>query len=84
MRLLTSYGRKFFVRAGAIAAAAILLIGGLMVELNKAHILFMNQQAFNVLFIAIVLPICVSILSVWFYDEVDRKTTRRVQSQCKG
>ena len=81
---LTNFGRTFLARTGAIAAVALLLIGGIILELDLAHTIGLNQQLFNVLFIAIVLPICVSLLSVWFYDETDRKTTGRLQGECKG
>lgn len=81
---LTSYGRTFLARTGAMTAAALLFIGGIILELDLAYTIGLNQQLFNVLFIAIVLPICISLISVWFYDETDRKTAGRVQGECKG
>lgn len=81
---LTNFGRTFLVRTGAIVSIAILLIGGTVLELGLAHILGLNQQLYNVLFITFVLPICISLMSVWYYDELDRKNAESIQSECKG
>lgn len=74
----------FFVRTSAILALAVLVTGGAMLELDGAHIIGLNQQLFNVLFIAIVMPVCVSCMMKFYFDKVDRKNAVRIQSLDKG
>lgn len=81
---LTTYGRRFFVRTSAIMALAVLIAGATIMELDAAHVLSISQQLFNMLFIALILPLCVCAVAKWCYDEIDRRNERRIQSMGQG
>lgn len=58
MRTITQFGQRFFAAVRLIIAIAVVITLGIMVLGNGAHLLHINQQAFNVLAILGVLPIC--------------------------
>ena len=58
MRTMTQFGKRVFAAVRLIIAIAVVITLGIMVLGNGAHLLHINQQAFNVLAILCVLPIC--------------------------
>jgi len=63
MRNLTQFGKRVMATMALIIAAAIIVVLGIFVLGNLAYRLHLNQQAFNVLAILVVLPICCMIIS---------------------
>lgn len=56
---LTNYGKRFVMVAGAILCALVFVLGAIVCLGDLAYILKVNQQAYNVLFIVAVMPLCV-------------------------
>lgn len=63
MRNLTQFGKRVMATAVLIIAAAVIVVLGIFVLGNHAYRLHLNQQAFNVLAIMVVLPICCMVIS---------------------
>lgn len=63
MRTMTQFGKRVFAAVRLIIAIAVVITLGIMVLGNGAHLLHINQQAFNVLAILCVLPICCMIIA---------------------
>ena len=56
---LTDYGKRVIMTASVILLAAIFVLGAIVCLFNLAYTLRINQQAYNVLFIVAVMPLCV-------------------------
>ena len=56
---LTNYGKRFMMTAGANLCAIVFLIGGVVCLFDLAWRVGVNQQAYNVLFIMAIMPVCV-------------------------
>lgn len=63
MRQLTTFGKKVMAIAAIITAIAVILALGFFVLGDHADKLHLNQQAFNVLAILCVLPICCIVIA---------------------
>lgn len=63
MRKLTNYGKRVFAIAALIIATAVILLLGFFVLANQAYRFHLNQQAFNVLAILAIIPVCCMVIS---------------------
>lgn len=63
MRTMTQFGKRVFAAVRLIIAITVVITLGIMVLGNGAHLLHINQQAFNVLAILCVLPVCCMVIS---------------------
>lgn len=55
---LTNYGKRFVRVTGAILCALVFILGAIVCVCDLAHLFGVNQQAYNVLFIGAVMPVC--------------------------
>lgn len=55
---LTNYGKRFVRVTGAILCALVFIMGAIVCLGDLAYLFRVNQQAYNVLFIVCVMPIC--------------------------
>ena len=55
---LTNYGKRFVMVTGAILCALVFVLGAIVCVCDLAHLLGVNQQAYNVLFIGAGMPVC--------------------------
>ena len=55
---LTNYGKKVVMVTGAILCALVFVLGSIVCLGDLAYIIRINQQAYNVLFIVGVMPVC--------------------------
>ena len=58
MRKLTPYGRRLFAWTGLIAAASVLVAGAVLCVADGAWRLYIGQMFYNIMFIAVVMPVC--------------------------
>ena len=56
---LTNYGKRFVMVAGAILCALVFVLGAIVCLFDLAYTFKVNQQAYNVLFIMCVMPLCI-------------------------
>jgi len=63
MRQLTTFGKKVMAIAAIVIAAVVILTLGFFILGDHADRLHINQQAFNVLAILCVLPICCIVIA---------------------
>ena len=63
MRTLTPFGKRVFAIAALILAIAVILFLGYFVLADKAYRFHVNQQAFNVIVILTVLPVCCMVIA---------------------
>lgn len=55
---LTDFGKRVIMTASVILLAAIFVLGAIVCLFDLAYAFRINQQAYNVLFIMCVMPIC--------------------------
>ena len=74
---LTNYGRKVLARTTAVAAMLVMVTGALILVLGGAgSILGLKQQAYNVLYIALIMPASFGLMAHIAYAEYDRRYGR--------
>lgn len=79
MRRLTNYGKRVLQRTMAVAAGLVMLTGATIVVTDRAAWILMGQQAFNLLYVALVMPVTFSILAHVAYEEYDKKHRDSIQ-----
>ena len=76
---LTKYGRQVLNRTIAVAALLVMTLGALVLLFNgAAHVLGIRQEAYNVLYIALVMPISFAVMSYIAYAEYDKEHQKMV------
>ena len=76
---LTKYGRQVLNRAIAVAALLVMTLGALVLLSNgAARVLGIRQEAYNVLYIALVMPISFAAMSYIAYAEYDKEHQKMV------
>lgn len=82
---LTNYGRRVLSRTTAVAAMLVMVTGAIMTVTNGAGaILGIEQKAYNVLYIALIMPISFAIMMHIAYAEYDRRYENDLQDNSKG
>lgn len=73
---LTPYGRRLFAWIGLIVAASALVTGAVICVADGAWRLHIGQMFYNIMFIAIVMPACltaiVKCVEVIYHNDDDR------------
>ncbi len=73
MRKLTQFGKRVMATMALIVASAAVIGLGFMILAEKASKLHLNQQAFNVLAIMVVLPILCTVIASAYCSIRDSK-----------
>lgn len=82
---LTNYGRRVLSRTTAVAAMLVMVTGAIMTVTNGAGAIFgIEQKAYNVLYIALIMPISFAIMIHIAYTEYDRRYEKDLQGNSKG
>lgn len=81
---LTNYGRKVLSRTAAVAAMLVMVTGAAMTLVSGASsILGIEQKAYNVLYIALVMPVSFGVMVHIAYAEYDRRYEKGLQDNSK-
>ena len=62
MRQLTKFGKRVMATIGLVIASAVIITLGFGVIGGYARVLHLNQQAFNVIAILVIMPICCKVI----------------------
>lgn len=63
MRTLTQFGKRVTAITALVIATAVILLLGFFVLADQAYRFHINQQAFNVLAILAIMPICCIVIA---------------------
>ena len=73
---LTKYGKKVLSRTAAAAALLVMITGAIMMLTDKITWLMSGSKVYNVLYIAVIMPVCFAIMAHVIFREYDSRYDR--------